>query len=70
MNIYKIAQDKEEGIDCAYFFIIAANNEKEVRELAKSHSGDEGTLVWSEALVNVIGIYTADFNIPHVIAGG
>lgn len=56
MKIFSITHDKW-GYDCYVGHIIVANNEIEVRELAKEGSADEGNHIWDVAPITIEGGY-------------
>ena len=57
MKIFSITHDKF-GYDFYLGHIIVANNENEVRELAKKGCSDEGNDIWDVATVTIEGNYT------------
>jgi hypothetical protein len=63
MKIFSITHDKW-GYDCYSGHIIVANNEIEVRELAKKGSADEGNDIWDVATVTIEGDYTGNKTEP------
>lgn len=66
MNIFSIKHDQG-GYDCYSSHIIVANNEKEVRNLAKEEAADEGIDVWDTATVKVEGNYTGNKTEPFIM---
>ena len=68
MNIYLITCDTEE-VEYNYYsgHVIVANNEQEVREIAKLLSINEGKEVWDKAHIKIISEYIGDKQIPAVI---
>ena len=63
MKIFLITHDKW-GYDCYSGHVIVANNENEVRELAKKGSADEGNDIWDIATVTIEGDYTGNKTEP------
>jgi hypothetical protein len=66
MNIYLITHN-EEGWDYCLGHIIAANNEDEVKYLAKHASADEGKDVWDTADIIIYGNYVGTETKPFII---
>ena len=57
MKIFLIEHD-EFNYDAYSGHVIVANNENEVRELAKKGSADEGKDIWDKAIVTEEGVYS------------
>lgn len=57
MKIFLIEHD-EFNYDAYLGHVIVANNENEVRELAKKGSADEGKDIWDKAIVTEEGVYS------------
>ena len=57
MKIFLIEHD-EFNYDAYLGHVIVANDETEVRKLAKEGSADEGKEVWDKATVTIEGEYT------------
>jgi len=66
MKIYSIGH-KEWTHDCYSDFVIVANNEAEVREMAKEMSADEGEAVWETAEIDEEGVYTGKHTEPFCL---
>lgn len=63
MKIYLI-EHKKTDFDCYMGHVIVANNETEVRELAKKGYADEGEDVWNKATVTEEGNYSGKIKKP------
>jgi len=63
MKIFSITHNRW-GYDCYSGHIIVANNENEVRELAKKVSAGEGNDIWDVATVMIEGDYTGNKTEP------
>ena len=57
MKIFLIGHD-DWGYGCHSDFVIVANNETEVREMAKKMAADEGKGPWETAKITEEGTYT------------
>ena len=66
MKIYDISID-DYGYDRNDQFIIVANNENEVRELAMSNAADEGANAWTDADLTKEGNYTGKETKPFIL---
>ena len=68
MNIYLITCDTEE-VEYNYYsgHVIIADNEHEVREVAKILSTNEGKEVWDKAHIEFLGEYTKDVEKPFMV---
>ncbi len=66
MKIYKIQQNIYiwEAYIC---HVIVANNEDEVRILAKNISAEEGKEIWETAEIEMFGHYSGDEKEPFII---
>ena len=66
MKIFLIEQNFT-GYDSFSGHVIVANNENEVRELAKQRSGFEGTGIWDIATITIEGNYTGNETEPFIL---
>ena len=66
MKIYLIGHD-DWGYDCYSHFVIVANNETEVRNMAKEMAADEGKEPWEIAKITEEGIYTGKETEPFCL---
>lgn len=66
MNIYLIKHE-EWGYDCYDSLIIVANNDNEVRELAKKAHADEGEDIWGTAAITLEGEYRGSQTSPFIL---
>ena len=66
MKIYLISTDAWTW-DCYSDHVIAANSEKEVRELAQDSAADEGSSIWLTAPVILLGDYKGLNQTPFII---
>lgn len=58
MNIYLIEHEKFDIYDAYSGHVVAANNKKEVIDIAKEGSADEGKEIWDTAKITLQGKYT------------
>ena len=66
MKIYTIEHD-EFNYDAYLGHVIVANDKKEVREIAKKGSADEGKEVWDKAKIIIEGEYTGKKKEPFTM---
>jgi hypothetical protein len=67
MNTYLIERDKFDFLSSAYnAHLIAANNEEEVRKVAKKAYSMNAT-DWDQAKIVLLGIYTGENKTPFII---
>lgn len=66
MNIFSIKHDQG-GYDRYRGHIIVANNEEEVRNLAKEEAAEEGVDIWDTATIKVEGNYTGNKTEPFIV---
>lgn len=66
MKIFLIGHDNW-TYDCYSDFVIVANNETEVREMAKKMAADEGEDVWETAEITEEGVYTGKETEPFCL---
>lgn len=69
MNIYLIQYNLMENYNYDVYdgFVIVANNEEEVRELAKNSHADEGKRIWETAEISKVGYYMGVEVSPFII---
>lgn len=67
MKIYKIEWEFDWSWDVLASHIIVANNEDEVRQIAKNIAADEGEEIWETAEIEMFGDYTGDKKEPFII---
>lgn len=67
MKIYTIETGQSRGYDIYLGHVIVANDEAEVRQLAKNESADEGGKIWDSAKVTECGDYTCDRTEPFIL---
>ena len=66
MKIFKI-ELTESCYDCCDGYVIVANTEEEVRELAKSGNAAEGKEIWNTERVEVCGTYEGRRTEPFIL---
>lgn len=66
MKIFLIGHE-DWGSDCYSDFVIVANDENEVREMAKRMAADEGKEPWKTANITTEGEYIGDKKEPFCL---
>lgn len=67
MPIYHIEQTEVDSYDMHSAHVIIANNEEEVRQLAKKEAGSEGPEVWDTAKITKVGLCLDVFEHPYIL---